>query len=103
MTRNSKPGPLAALAVGLALLLIPVSRVAAQDLTGIWNSNEGNPYYLRQVGNTLWWAGFNPDPNGADQQLNHAIAQRAGRLPRNFGPISGDRLAGKWFRVPRKT
>lgn len=34
MTRDSKPGPLAALAVGLALLLIPVSRVAADPPQG---------------------------------------------------------------------
>jgi hypothetical protein len=27
------------------------------DLTGRWISNTGRPFYLRQVGNCLWWTG----------------------------------------------
>ena len=102
MTRDSKPGPLAALAVGLALLLIPVSRVAAQDLTGIWNSNEGNPYYLRQVGNTLWWAGFNPDPNSPNLVLANSFHRGILSAQVFRGTISGQTITGDWTEVPRQ-
>jgi hypothetical protein len=36
-------------------------RYVAEDLTGVWGSNEpggGGIYYLRQVGTELWWAGL---------------------------------------------
>jgi hypothetical protein len=32
------------------------------DLTGVWSCNDGGIYYLRQIGDTLWWDGN--DPNG---------------------------------------
>lgn len=27
------------------------------DLTGVWSCNDGGTYYLRQIGNVLWWDG----------------------------------------------
>ena len=31
------------------------------DLTGEWLSDDGAAYYLRQIDDTVWWAGFS-DP-----------------------------------------
>lgn len=35
-----------------------LSRCAA-DITGKWNGNDGGNYYLRQIGNEVWWFGSN--------------------------------------------
>jgi hypothetical protein len=37
---------------------------ARPNLTGAWGSNDGGTYYMRQVGNDIWWAGLtrNRDP-----------------------------------------
>ena len=31
----------------------------ASDITGKWNGNDGGNYYLRQIGNEIWWFGSN--------------------------------------------
>jgi hypothetical protein len=35
--------------------------MALPNLTGIYDCNDGGTYYLRQVGNTLWWYGENDE------------------------------------------
>ncbi len=30
------------------------------ELTGTWADNNGRTYYIRQVGNTVWWLGMSP-------------------------------------------
>jgi hypothetical protein len=59
-------------------------------------------YYLRQIGNDVWWAGFDPDPFSALTQsgsfqrgLTHAQVFR--------GTISGDLITGEWAEVPRQS
>jgi hypothetical protein len=32
-----------------------------KDLTGKWKSNDGGSYYIRQIGDTVWWAGAGPN------------------------------------------
>ena len=32
--------------------------VAVYNLTGLWNADDGGLYYIRQVGDQVWWAGF---------------------------------------------
>jgi hypothetical protein len=32
------------------------------DLTGVWGCNDGAHYYIRQIGNVVWWYGEN-DPS----------------------------------------
>ena len=44
---------------------------AATDLTGAWLANDEGVYYLRQLGNDLWWSGMSgqagpPDRLGRD-------------------------------------
>lgn len=49
------------------LLLSPVysidtvDPVAGGTLTGTWTADDGGMYYMRQVGNTLWWLGLSHD------------------------------------------
>jgi hypothetical protein len=31
---------------------------ARQNLTGAWGGSDGSTYYLRQIGNTIWWLGL---------------------------------------------
>jgi hypothetical protein len=30
---------------------------ATTDLTGTWNTEDGGTYYIRQIGNDIWWFG----------------------------------------------
>ena len=34
---------------------------ADTDLTGVWHGNDGGTYYLRQLGNEIWWLGLSRD------------------------------------------
>ena len=46
----------------LFLFLLSVLPLVAQhDLTGYWSANDGGHYYIRQVGNTVYWLGEHPD------------------------------------------
>lgn len=40
------------------------NNTARANLTGAWGSNDGGTYYIRQIGNDIWWAGLtrNRDP-----------------------------------------
>jgi hypothetical protein len=33
-------------------------------LTGVWQSNDGGTYYLRQIGNVVWWIGLSGGNDG---------------------------------------
>jgi len=59
---------------------------ASLDLTGTWNCDDGNKYYIRQIGNTLVWLGESADKSKA------SIA---------FGEISGNTVALRWMDVPK--
>jgi hypothetical protein len=56
------------------------------DLTGIWRCNDGGTYYLRQLGNHLWWYG--EASNGQWSNIFH-------------GALDGDWLEGFWLDVPK--
>jgi hypothetical protein len=45
--------------IGLFLLIVVFSAGAAYgvDLTGTWNCNDGGTYYVRQIGDEVWWYG----------------------------------------------
>lgn len=51
------------------------------DLTATWFSNDRQPYYLRQIGSCLWWAGSK------------------GRTNVFFGMVSGSAVTGVWTDV----
>jgi hypothetical protein len=43
---------------------------ARQNLTGTWGGNEGSTYYLRQIGNTVWWLGMPRDRQPMQRGIN---------------------------------
>jgi hypothetical protein len=66
---------------------IPRTPSASFNLTGRWRSNDGGMYFLRQVGNQLWWYGQSGDN---------------GRTWTNVfqGRIEGSQVIGSWADVP---
>ena len=62
--------------------------VRAKNLTGVWNCNDGGVYFIRQVGNQLWWYGQSSD--GGNTWSN--VFQ---------GTIRGNRIIGSWADVPK--
>src|SRR5215475_7499003 len=75
--------------VVLLTLLLPGQRRAAEDLTGTWFADDGGAYYIRQVGNSLWWNGMSENGQGS----SFANVFR--------GTIKGDTIIGDWADVPR--
>lgn len=56
------------------------------DLTGVWRGNDGGTYYVRQIGNNVWWYG--EASNGQWSNIFH-------------GALDGDWLEGFWLDVPK--
>jgi hypothetical protein len=65
-------------------------RVSWQDLTGIWAAPDQGTYYVRQVGNAVWWLGLSRDRGRTFAQVFQ-------------GTIQGDALRGEWVDVPLGT
>lgn len=60
----------------------------AMDLTGVWNCDDGGKYYIRQLGNKVWWYGENnPNSPGWSNVM--------------YGTISGNTINGNWADVPK--
>lgn len=34
------------------------------NLTGIWKANDGGTYYIRNIGNDIWWLGISSNDSG---------------------------------------
>lgn len=49
-------------AIAGAFSMVSVDAASANDLNGIWTCNDGtvNKFYVRQVGNDVWWYGESP-------------------------------------------
>ena len=58
------------------------------DLTGKWRGNDGGAYFLRQVGNQVWWYGQSGDGGGSWTNVFH-------------GRIEGHQVLGTWADVPQ--
>jgi hypothetical protein len=71
--------------VGLAST---VNYALAVDLTGVYKAAEGGTYYVRQLGNTVWWLGMSPDDGGSFTNVFKGI-------------ITGNKINGNWADVPR--
>jgi hypothetical protein len=59
------------------------------DLTGVWSSDDGGVYYLRQIGDQVWWMGLSDRGQG----FNFANVF--------WGRLSGRSFSGEWVDVPR--
>jgi hypothetical protein len=55
------------------------------NLTGKWTASDGQPYYLRQIGSCLWWAGSRARSNVF------------------FGTVFGSTVTGVWVDVLRRS
>lgn len=62
-------------------------------LTGIWQANDGGTYYLRQIGNIIWWNGMSGGNDGRtfDNVFRGTITSTT------------NTIAGEWADVPRGT
>lgn len=60
----------------------------ALNLTGRWSANDGGTYYLRQIGNELWWYGRSSDGGVTWSNVLYAS-------------IQGNRVVGRWADVPQ--
>ncbi|MCE5194422.1 MAG: hypothetical protein LLF28_03045 [Nitrospiraceae bacterium] len=60
----------------------------AVDITGTWQGNDGGQYYIRQLGNTIWWYGENSPNSPSWSNVSH-------------GSISGNMLNLQWADVPK--
>jgi hypothetical protein len=60
---------------------------AAPDLTGVFSCNDGGTYYVRQVGNIVWWVGVSSDQGASWTNVYK-------------GTISGSAVFGTWSDVP---
>ena len=57
------------------------------NLTGAWHGTDVGTYYLRQIGNTLWWLGLSRDQGRTFANVFH-------------GTITGNVIEGDWVDVP---
>jgi hypothetical protein len=57
------------------------------QLTGVWSSDDSGTYYVRQIGNTVWWLGLSVDE---------------GRTFANVfrGTVQNGQISGQWSDVP---
>ncbi len=74
------------LVVSLAVLL---PALCSADLTGKWKCDDNGTYYLRQVGNTIYWYG---------ERTKHKDPKWANVYK---GVVTGARIRGNWVDVPK--
>jgi hypothetical protein len=61
---------------------------AAYLVTGVYKGNDGGIYYVRQIGNTLWWLGMGPNDGHTWTNVFS-------------GQIFGNYAGGTWTDLPR--
>ena len=67
------------------------------NLTGTWLGDDGGVYYLRQIGNQLWWAGFSTATPAGAGDLHKGLS-----FTNVFqGQITGNVATGEWADVPK--
>ncbi|HEV2425082.1 MAG TPA: hypothetical protein VGZ29_09680 [Terriglobia bacterium] len=80
-----------------------VGEPAALDLNGIWTADTGAVYYVRQIGNDVWWAGFDPDPFSTVASKSNSFQRGLTSAQVFHGTLSGGTFVGDWAEVPRQT
>ena len=87
------PPPSSSLKTPLSKLPSSALIPGAPALTGVWQANDGGTYYLRQIGNVLWWNGMSDGNDG--RTFNNVFR---GTITSTTGTIIGE-----WADVPRGT
>ena len=62
--------------------------LADVNLTGQWRANDNGFYYIRQVGNEIWWYGESSNGGSSWSNVFH-------------GYINGNKIEGSWVDVPK--
>ena len=57
---------------GLAIVLL-LCAVSAADLTGTWSLDVGGNFYIRQIGNDIWWYGESSATNPSWSNVAHGV------------------------------
>jgi hypothetical protein len=78
---------LGAALLGLLLTLVTAT-ASAIDLTGIWEGNDGGTYYLRQLGDELYWFGELSPTSPAWSNVF-------------YGRVQFNQVIGEWSDVPK--
>ena len=73
------------------ILTQPSLSLCASDITGKWNGNDGGIYYVRQIGNDVWWFGTNVFNTGSDFNIFSNVLH---------GTRSGLTIDAQWQDVP---
>lgn len=71
-----------------SLVSINSSQSLNADLTGVWSCDDGGTYYIRQLGNIIWWYG---EPSDSPGQWSNVAK----------GTISGNTINLDWADVPK--
>jgi hypothetical protein len=58
-----------------------------KDMNGVWKSDDGGTYYVRQVGNSIWWVGMSGDGGKTWTNVYHGVR-------------NGSIITGTWADVP---
>ena len=69
----------------------------ALDLTGVYNSNDGGEYYVRQIGNTIFWYGEPADNPGGWSNVAYGHVDPKGVVMLEWAdvPKGHNRLGGE--------
>ena len=69
----------------------PVAPPGNPSLTGVWMSNDGGTYFLRHIGDELWWAGMSGGLMYPGTEFCNVF----------HGSVTGGGVTGEWSAVPR--
>jgi hypothetical protein len=96
---KSIAGSLATTSLTVITLLLTnsIGALAQEDLTGTWSCNDGGTYFIRQVGNIIWWYGESAPPQGIAQ----ALATKSDWANVAYGASTGDNIVLFWADVPK--
>ncbi|MEV0492001.1 hypothetical protein [Streptomyces atratus] len=101
-SRPTQPGQADSFAVGPVYSVDIVAPVARGSLTGIWTADDAGTYYIRQIGDSVWWLGMSHDQgrtftnafsgrvaaNGAESVIRGESVDVPLGARRDSGPIS---------------
>jgi len=73
------------------ILTQPSLSLCGYDITGKWNGNDGGIYYIRQIGNDIWWFGTNVLTSGPEFNTFSNVLH---------GTRSGLTIDAEWQDVP---
>lgn len=64
------------------------------DLTGVWAGDDGGYYYIRQIGDCVWWFGTSL------AEVQPGVTAQEGFANVAVGRIEGDEIVLEWADVP---